>query len=239
MALGALLAGSSLVAQAATAIIEPDDYVGIVSDVHPGATLVNLYYDSAGGWSANYAYSVKGGSWSPTGSRVFGHRPLYPGNVIYHWDNLNGAHNCFFNNLCGNMFFVFAASFTTPTTTVEVLTTMRGEMAMDPVELDIYDLNGKRTRCRLQGVDSTVLATAVLPPPTIYDPLQPWINTPCGEVIEKKNCMPYPGAPPGECDYVVRMRIERRVANITLMMFGGQLLGNTHANVDRLSFWVP
>jgi hypothetical protein len=239
IALGAILTGMAVVSRAATATIEPDDYVGIVSNVHPGATLVTLYYDLAGGWSATHAYSVKGGNWSPTGGRVFGHRPLYAGNVLYHWDNLNDAHACITNNFCGNNFFVFAAAFTTPTTTVEILTTMRGEMAMDPVELDVYDVNGNRTRCRQQGIGLTILNSGVLPPPRIFDPAHPWINTPCGEVIEKKNCATGPGALPGDCDFVVRMRIERRIANMTMMTFGGPLYLNTHANVDRLSFWVP
>ena len=52
---------------------------------------------------------------------------------------------------------------------------------------------------------------------------------------EKKNC----SGDPGNCDYVVEMRLQRRTADIGFAWFGGLLYQNTHANADHLTYVVP
>jgi hypothetical protein len=84
-----------------------------------------------------------------------------------------------------------------------------------------------------------VLQSGVLPPPTYYNVVQPVIGDTCGMVVEKKNCTPYPNAPPGDCDYVVEMRVQRKAADIGFVWFGGTLWDNSHANVDTLTYVVP
>ena len=71
-----------------------------------------------------------------------------------------------------------------------------------------------------------VLNSGVLPPPVYVDS-----GNVCGKVIEKKNCS---GDDPGNCDYVVEMRVQRRVGDIAFVWFGGLLWDNSHANVDAL-----
>ena len=244
LALGATVALLTVALQAATIMIEPDDYVGDISGVAPGARLVTVRNNDIGnGFAFQRVYSVEGGSWSPSGTRVFGHSVLSPGELAYHWDNLagpGGAWNCYKFGDCTD-FKVFGVYFRSPAKSVQVLTTIRGEQALDPVELWAFDTNGERVlQCKLNGVASSdVLQSGVLPPPKYYNLPFPTKANLCGAVIEKKNCMPYPNALPGDCDYVVEMRVERPHADIGFVWFGGKLWDNSHANVDRLTYTVP
>lgn len=243
LAIGATVAVLTVAVQAATIFIEPDNYAGDMSGVAPGARLVTVRDNGMGtGYVFQKVYSVDGGSWSPTGTRVFGHSVLSPGEKAYHWDNIwgpGGAWNCYKFGACGE-FKVFGVYLRAPAQSVKILTTMRGEQAMDPVELWAFDTNGERVlQCKLEGVTGDVLQTGVLPPPKSYNvpgPAKPGL---CGTVLGKKNCMPWPNAPPGECDYVVEMRVERKAADIGFVWFGGKLWDNTHANVDALTYTVP
>jgi hypothetical protein len=238
LAIAWLFAGGA--ARTVTVTIEPDDYTGNISEIAHDVRLFT--YRGVTGSRPRYqaVYSVEGGKWAPTGRRVFGHSVTYPGEVSYHWDNLSGlsgAWQCYHFNECGD-FKVFGAHFDTPAQEVRVLTTMRGEQAPDPVELWAFDTHGQRIlQCKLDGVSSEVLATGVLPPPRLSPTLFKWMT--CGGVVEVKNCATYPNAPPGDCDYVVEMRVQRHAADIGFVWFGGRLWQNTHANVDRLTYTVP
>ena len=67
-ALGATVALLTVTLHAATITIEPDDYVGDISGVAPGARLVTIRDNGLGtGYVFQRAYSVEGGSWNPTG----------------------------------------------------------------------------------------------------------------------------------------------------------------------------
>jgi hypothetical protein len=236
LAVGGAVALLTVAVQAATITIEPDDYAGDLSGVAPGARLVTVRDNGVGtGYVIQKAFSVPGGSWSPTGGRVFGHSVLGPGDLAYHWDNLasaGGAWECYANQNCGQ-FKVFGVYFRKPASSVKILTTMRGEQAMDPVELWAFDTNGNRIlQCKLDGVDNEVLQTGILPPPRYYNPVS---RTPCGAVVEVKNCQ----SQAGDCDYVVEMRVQRKAGDIAFAWFGGRLWGNTHANVDALTYTVP
>jgi hypothetical protein len=241
VALGIAWLVASGAAQAQTTItIEPDDYTGDISAV-PGARLFT-WRGTNSGPVYRRVLSVEAGSWAPTGSRVFGHDVTYQGEMSYHWDNLaswGGAWRCYQFAEC-SLFKVFGVRFYTPARTVKLLTTVRGEQAQDPVELWAFDTNGQRIlQCRLNGITNEVLQTGVLPPPR-YDNMPFTLRAPtCGAVVEVKNCRPYPNAPPGDCDYVVEMRVQRQAADIGFVWFGGTLLGNSHANVDTLTYTVP
>jgi hypothetical protein len=243
LVLGATVAFLTVALQAATIMIEPDDYVGDLSGVAPGARLVTVRGNSSGtGYVFQKAYSVEGGSWSPTGTRVFGHSVLSPGELAYHWDNLagpNGAWDCYAFDNCGT-FKVFGVYFGSPARSVTIQTTIRGEQGLDPVELWAFDTNGDRVlQCKLNGVASSdVLQSGVLPPPRYYNLPFPTRANVCGEVLEKKNCSASPYALPGDCDYVVEMRVERKLADIGFVWFGGKFYYNSHANVDALSYTV-
>jgi hypothetical protein len=211
--------------------IEPDDYAGVISG-GPNVRLYTLRANAHGnGIAFHDVLAVSGGAWNPTGQAVFGYVPL-AGELDYHWDNIGsfgGAWDCYTSQHCG-AFRVFGAYFRRPVHAVTVLTTMRGEQAMDPVDLWAFSLQGQRFRqCRLYGVTNEVLETGVLPPPV-------YLNSPsrmtCGRVVEKKNC----SGQPGNCDYVVEMHIRRLANEIGFVWFGGQLWQNTHANVDRLTY---
>jgi hypothetical protein len=243
IAVGATFVLLSAVVQAATIFYEPDAYLGEMSGAAAGARLVTLRGNDLGtDFAFQKVYSVEGGSWSPTGTRVFGHSVLSPGEQAYHWDNLagpSGAWSCYQFGTCGD-FKVFGVYFRAPAQTVKVLTTLRGEQALDPVELWAFDTNGQRVlQCRLDGITNEVLQTGVLPPPAYYNVPAPTDGLACGKVLGKKNCMPYPNAPPGDCDYVVEMRVQRRPGDIGFVWFGGTFWQNTHANVDRLTYTVP
>jgi hypothetical protein len=216
---------------AATVTIEPDDYAGFIK----GAPNVRFYTvrpnDAYDGLAFHNVQAVGGGSWSPTGHAVFGFVPR-PGELSSHWDNMIGAWTCYAYRRCPR-FRVFGAYFRESVETVTVLTTMRGEVAIDPVELMAFRSNGDRIlRCRLDGVSNRVLVTAVLPPPVDVDSPS---GATCGQVLERRNC----SGQPGNCDYVVQMRAHRKIGDIAFVWFGGQLHGNSYAHVDRLSYSVP
>jgi hypothetical protein len=230
-------------AQAATVIIEPDDYSGDVSNVAPGATLSTFRWNGMNSYVFHPALSIPGGTWSPTGKRVFGHRTTSVSETAHHWDNLNEAYSCEQGGPCLSKFYAFRVDFDTPTTHVSVLSTMRGEMAPDPVELSAFNANGDRIlRCRATGIGPTVLASGVYSPlPRYFDSSapQPW-GTTCGAVIEKKNCAAWPNAEPGNCDYVISLRVIRRQSDIAYVMFAGPLWQNTWAPVDKLTYtYIP
>lgn len=239
--IAALFAAAPLLA--ATYSIEPDDHVGDISHAAPQARLITLRHNAAhDGFSHHPVLSVEGGSWAPTGSRVFGHAATFPGELGYHWDNLGwlGAWDCYvYGPVCGE-FKVFSAVFREPASSVKILTTMRGEMAMDPVELWAFDSDGQvLLRCHQQGVVGEVLQTGVLPPPHYYThgiPIR--ARKDCGAVIEVRDCGEG-NTDPGSCNYVVEMRVERKKADIAFVWFGGKLWMNTHANVDLLTYTIP
>lgn len=230
--------GLGLVATAAdaeTISIEPDNYVGSLGDVAPGATLSN-YRLSGGVVSFASVYSMAVGSWAPTGNRVFAHRKPVTGLLSHHWDNTVGAYNCDHNGNCVFPFAVFRVDFDTPTTYAAVLTTVRGETAMDGMELQAFDVSGERiARCIVLPISSETLETGILPAPRLAAPPHT-TGAICGKVVEKKNCV---GSQPGNCDYVVQMRIKRAVDDVAYVWFGGPLYGNTYAPVDKLQYAIP
>ena len=116
---------------------------------------------------------------------------------------------------------------------MKVLTTIRGEQGLDPVELWAFGTSGERVlQCKLNGVASSdVLQSGVLPPPKVRQSAFSDQGQHLRRGIEKKNCM-YTNAYPGDCDYVVEMRVERTHADIGFVWFGGKFELNSHANVD-------
>jgi hypothetical protein len=246
VAVSAVVATMTATVYAVTYGIDPDDYSGTITGLTPKATLVIYRANNAGtGFQVQRVLSVDdGGTWAPTGTKVFGH-DLIPGEEApYHWDNLNGpsgAWRCYTAQECGD-FSVFGAWFPQQLArSVTIRTTMRGEQAIDPVELWAFDKNGIRLlTCKLDGVTSQVLQTADLPGPYLYKPSPP--RNPaygaCGRVLEKKNCAVHTNAP-GDCDYVVEMTVTRPQVDIRLVWFGGSLWDNTHANLDALSYDIP
>ena len=225
----ATVALATAAVHAATVIIEPDAYANVIAG-GPGAKLFTLCPNAAGNAIAyQQVLAVAGGAWAPTGSKVFGHAVLSHGEVAYHWDNMNGAWGCLTSGSCSD-FKVLGAYFKEPLSTVRILTTMRGEQAMDPVDLWAFNASGERIlRCRTNGIDQGILNSGVLPPPVYLES-----GNACGRVIEKKNC----SGDPGNCDYVVEMRVQRRAGDIAFVWFGGLKWDNTHANVDALTY-VP
>jgi hypothetical protein len=219
-------------AHAVNITIEPDNYTGDISNVAPGAKLSTFRRDfnAASGYAFHPVYSILGGTWTPTGTRVFGHRKNLASETIHHWDYASGAYYCEQDPLdCTQNFYVLRVDFRTPTTRVEILTTQRGEQAMDPIELVAFNAAGQRLlRCQVSPVTNTVLATGVMPPPKYLGS-----GTVCGAVLEKKNCS---GADPGNCDYVIKARVLRRQADIAYVMFAGPLFQNTWAPADKLSY---
>ena len=55
----------------------------------------------------------------------------------------------------------------------------------------------------------------------------------CGTIVQIKNCS---GSQPGNCDYVVEARVQRRQNDIAYVWFGGNWFGNSWANVDKLTY---
>ncbi len=219
-------------ADAATITIEPDNYVGLIGDVAPGATL-STFRTSGNSNVQTDVYSVAAGSWAPTGTRVFGHQAKPPGEPPHHWDNLSKAYWCPFDpNLCSTPFYVFRVDFREPTREVSILTTVRGEQALDGMELQAFnDVGDRILRCHVFGVDNTVLQTGVLPGPRYVVNGTP-NGSACGKVIEKKNCIGHRG----NCDYVVKAILRAQHDEIHYAMAGGLLLGNSWANVDQLQY---
>ena len=234
----ALWLASCAIASAASVTIEPDKFLlgGDLSNVGPGATLSTYRTDGMGGYYYEPVYAIAGGPWSPTGSRVFGHLTHKPSETAHHWDDLTFAYLCMtFGGVdCLVPAYLLRVDFASPTTTVEILTTMRGEQAMDPIELVAFNSSNQRIlRCRVHPVVPSVLQTGVLPEPTYYDPANPGGGKRCGVVISKKNCS---GSQPGNCDYVVSARVVRRQQDIAYVWFGGLLSDNTWAPADSLTY---
>jgi hypothetical protein len=238
---GALISAITLgfgAAHAAEVIIEPDNYSGDVSNVAPGATLSTFRNGPLAGYQFTPVYSVIGGNWAPTGTRVFGHRTTSQGEPSQHWESQNAAYSCEQANACGDKFYVFRVDFDTPTTAVSVLSTLHGIHAIDPVELSAFNANGDRIlRCRAEGVGS-------LPyPAPRYVSLSnenDW-GARCGAVLAIKNCVVSgPWASPANCDYVVSLNVRRVQSDIAYVMFAGVMFTNTFAPVDQLRYnYIP
>jgi hypothetical protein len=219
-------------AEAAPITIEPDNYVGLIGDVAPGATLTTFRRSG----DLNFqmpVYSVAAGSWAPTGTRVFGHQTKLPGETTAHWDNLSEAYWCPFDPwTCSMPFYVFRVDFDEPAREVSILTTVRGEQAPDGIELQAFSEVGDRIlRCHVFGVDETVLQTGVLPGPRYVVNGVP-NGSSCGKVIQKKNCVGHRG----NCDYVVKAILRAQHQQIHYAMAGGLLLHNSWANIDQLQY---
>jgi hypothetical protein len=233
----ALFAGSAF---SATVTIEPDKFQNgqDLSGLAPGATLSTMRYDGQNYFWLEPVYSITGGSWTPTGTRVFGHASTTPSEPPHQWQSLIGAYNClYFPSACGFHFYFLRVDFTNRTREVEFLTTMRGEQAIDPIDLWAFDANKKRLlKCRVHPVDPTVLQTGVMPAPVYYDYPKPGPGARCGTVIAKKNCV---GPQPGNCDFVISAKVIRREQDISFVWFGGLLWQNTWAPADRLTYSVP
>lgn len=218
-------------ADAATITIEPDNYVGHIGDVAPGATL-STFRRAGNSNIQTDVYSLAAGSWAPTGTRVFGHQAKPP-ETAHHWDNLSQAYWCPFDpTLCGAPFYVFRVDFDEPTREVSILTTIRGEQAPDGMELQAFNAVGDRVlRCHVFGVDNDVLQTGVLPGPRYVVHGSPNGGS-CGKVLRKKNCTGHRG----NCDYVVKVILRTQQNEIHYAMAGGLLWQNSWANVDQLQY---
>jgi hypothetical protein len=231
-------------AQAAEVIIEPDNYTGDVSNVAPGATLSTFRNNGTTGYQFTPAFSVLGGTWAPTGTRVFGHRTTSAGEPSQHWESQNAAYFCEQNNVCGDKFYVFRVDFDMPTTKVSVLSTLHGVQAIDPVELSAFNANGDRLlRCRAKGVAFEVAHQGVPYPAPHYVSLsdENELGAACGAVLEIKNCVLTGGwGAPGNCDYVVSLNVRRRQSDIAYVMFAGVMFTNTFSPVDQLRYeYIP
>ena len=135
--------------RATTITIEPDNYVGVIGNVAPGAQLSTFRSNGLGGFVFHPVLSVNVGTWAPTGIRVFGHRTTSPSEPTWHWTDLASAYSCESAGFCAEKFYVFRVDFDTPTTRASVLTTVRGETAQDGMELHAYNAAGLRIqRCR-------------------------------------------------------------------------------------------
>jgi hypothetical protein len=227
--------GFAIVATAADAdiiTIEPDNYVGLMGDVAPGAALSTFRSNGVGSIMTD-VHSVVGGSWAPTGNRVFGHQAKAPGETAHHWDHLTEASECsFMPGSCDEPFYVFRVDFDAPTREVSILTTLRGEQAPDGMELQAFDEVGDRIlHCHVFGVSNTVLETGVLPAPRYVVHGSP-SGSICGKVVAKKNCTGHRG----HCDYVVRAILRTEQNEIHTALAGGLLLQNSWANVDKLQY---
>jgi hypothetical protein len=219
-------------ADAATITIEPDNYLGQIGDVAPGATLSTFRSLGMNSFTKKPVLSVLGGTWAPTGIRVFGHAKESASETIHHWDYLSKAYFCEHFNMCDLPFYAFRVEFDTPTNLVSVLTTMRGEQAMDGAELHAFNEQGVRImRCRVLGIDQGILQSGILPAPRYVVPNA--TGRICGSILAKKNCV---GASPGNCDFVVQLNVTHTPKDIKFAMFGGLLLENTWAPVDRLQY---
>ena len=143
---------------------------------------------------------------------------------------MNGAWGCVTSGSCNSDFKVLGADFKEPFGTVEdPHHHARGEQAMDPVDLWVFNDSGQRIlRCWTNGIDQGVLNSGVL-----LLPVDVYSGIVCGKVIQKKNC----SGDPGNCDYVVEMRVQRRVGDIAFVWFGGPLWGDiAYANADALTY---
>jgi hypothetical protein len=234
--------GLGLVATAAdaeTITIEPDNYVGLIGDVAPGAklrTFRSTVSGGVGGFVFHPVYSVEAGNWAPTGNRVFGKRPMSPGEPSYHWNDLQSAYLCESGGgSCFDNFYVFRVNFDVPTNRVTVQTILGDSMA-DGMELHAYNSSGTRImRCRLEGWNDATYETGVVEPPRYIVPA-PFVGTVCGRTVAVKNCE---NRGPGDCDYVVQLTVSRVAGDISYVQFGGGFATGTYALVDKLQYWIP
>lgn len=231
--------GLGLVATAADAVnitIEPDNYVGVIGNVAPGAQLSTYRLDPpAAVPTFAPVLSVSGSTWAPTGVRVFGHKTIGAGETPHHWDNLLGAYDCEHDASCVLKFYVFRVDFTEPTTRTTIRTTMRGEMATDGAELWALDRSGERIlRCRIPPVDFSVVLGAAQPDVPRYVLANGMAGKVCGKLLKKQNCAapPYPG----DCEYIYEASVIRRERDIQYVWFGGLWHWNSWAPVDLLSY---
>ena len=236
LALGAALAIGT--ANAVTITIEPDNYVGLIGNVAPGAHLSTYRSNGVGGFLFHPVYSVSGGTWAGSGVRVFGHATMSASETTTHWENLAGSYACSNSGSCSDKFYVFRVDFDTPTTRASVLTTVRGEMAQDGMELHAYNLAGVRIqRCSMGGWNPASSNTGVVAPPR-YVVSPPLIGDVCGGTVVKKNCGAY-GSGPGDCDYVISLNVRRAAGDIASIRFGGANGNGTISPVDKLTYWLP
>ena len=225
-------------AKAVTITIEPDNYVGLIGNVAPGAQLYNYRSNGLGGFLFLPVYSLSGGTWAGSGVRVFGHGTMSPSETTWHWENLAGAYSCSNGGSCLDKFYVFRVNFDTPTTRASVLTTVRGETAQDGMELHAYNVNGVRIqRCRMSGWNPASSNTGVVASPRYVVPA-PAIGDICGSTVLKKNCGAY-GPGPGDCDYVIQLNVRRAASDISYIQFGGANGNGTYSPVDKLQYWLP
>jgi hypothetical protein len=236
LALGAGLVMGT--ANAVTITIEPDNYVGVIGNVAPGAHLSTFRSNGAGGFVFHPVLSVSGSTWAPTGVRVFGHRTTGPSEPANHWENLAGAYSCESAGFCAEKFYVFRVDFDTPTTRASVLTTVRGDMAQDGMELHAYNNAGLRIqRCRMGPWNNSSIATGVVAPPR-YVVAAPLIGDLCGGTVSVKNCG-IVGPLPGGCDYVIQLNVRRAAGDISYLQFGGGNATGSFSPVDKLQYWLP
>ena len=236
LALSATLAMGS--ANAVTITIEPDNYVGLIGNVAPGAQMYNFRSNGLGGFLFLPVYSLNVGSWAGSGVRVFGHSIMSASETTTHWENLAGAYSCSSGGSCLDPFYVFRVNFDTPTSRASVLTTVRGELAQDGMQLHAYNVNGVRIqRCSMSGWNPASSNSGVVAPPRYVVPA-PAIGDICGGTVIKKNCGAY-GSGPGDCDYVIQLNVRRAASDIKYIQFGGANGTGTIAPVDKLQYWLP
>lgn len=222
-------------ADATTITIEPDNYVGLIGNVAPGAQLSAFRAAGPGGFVFHPVYSVDVGTWAPTGTRVFGKKPMSPSEPSYHWNNLAGAYSCESAGSCLDNFYVFRVDFEVPTNRVTVQTIF-GEYAQDGMELHAYNSSGTRImRCRMEGWNPASVTTGVVEPPRYIVPA-PFVGAVCGRTVSVKNCG---STGPGDCDYAVELTVSRRVGDISYIEFGGGYATGTYSLVDKLQYWIP
>jgi hypothetical protein len=236
LALGAALCAGT--ANAVTITIEPDNYVGVIGNVAPGAQLSTFRSNGLGGFVFHPVLSVNVGNWAPTGIRVFGHRTTAPWEPNYHWTDLASAYSCESAGWCDDKFYVFRVDFDTPTTRASVLTTVRGETAQDGMELHAYNAAGLRIqRCRMGPWNQASSNTGVVAPPRYVVPA-PAVGDLCGHTVLVKNCGSY-GSGPGDCDYVIQLNVRRVAGDISYIQFGAGNPTGTTSPVDKLQYWLP
>ena len=232
------LAIGAATANAVTITIEPDNYMGMIGNVAPGAQLSTFRSNGLGGFVFQPVFSVSGGTWAGTGVRVFGHRPMSASEPAAHWENLAGAYGCESGGSCSDKFYVFRVDFDRSTTRASVLTTVRGDMAQDGMELQAFNAAGTRIqRCRMGPWQPSTSTTGVVAPPRYVVPA-PFIGDLCGGVVAAKNCG-IVGPLPGDCDYVVQLNVRRAASDIAYIQFGGPNGGGSFSPADKLQYWLP
>ena len=229
--------GLGLVATAAdadTITIEPDNYVGLIGDVAPGAQLSTFRLAPPDGFVFHPVYSVDAGTWAPTGNRVFGKRPV-TGEPSWHWNDLHEAYRCESRGDCIDNFYVFRVNFDVPTNRVTVQTIF-GDSMTDGMELHAYNSSGIRImRCRMEGWNDATYETGVVAPPHYIVPAT-FFGAVCGRTVSVKNCG---GVGPGDCDYAVQLTVSRTAGDISYIQFGSGNAEGTYALVDKLQYWIP